>query len=135
LEERLRLALIADGHGRVLLAPVVADAAEKASSQAEDVAEAVAATAPAVVENGANVWPDENAEAAFIADARQRGEPVKAAVTTVQAAEEKEDQRRAMPSLAELVNRLAPDVRETLDDLFRVKFTTVRRVPKSGLKS
>jgi hypothetical protein len=86
------------------------------------------------VENGANVWPDENAEAAFIADARQRGEPVKAAVATVQAAEDKEDLRRSTPPLAELVNRLSPAVREVLDDLFRVKFTTVRRVPKSVLK-
>jgi hypothetical protein len=92
------------------------------------------ATAP-VVENGANVWPDENAEAAFIAEARQRGEPVVVAVATVEAVDEKEDAKRALPPLAELVQRLSPEVRETLDDLFRVKFTTVRRVPKKVLKS
>ena len=128
-------ALVAEGHGRVLTAKVdVAENVEKTSAQAEDVAEAAATAAPATMENGANVWPDENAEAAFIADARQRGEPVKAAVATVQAAEEKEDLRRSTPPLAELVNRLSPAVREVLDDLFRVKFTTVRRVPKSVLK-
>jgi hypothetical protein len=111
------------------------DGGEKTVSPTEEVAEAVAPAASVVLENGANVWPDENAEAAFIADARQRGEPVKAAATTVQAAEEKEDLKRALPPLADLVNRLSPAVRETLDDLFRVKFTTVRRVPKSVLKA
>ncbi|PHX73130.1 MAG: hypothetical protein CK548_02165 [Opitutia bacterium] len=128
-------ALVAEGHGRVLTAKAdVAENVEKTIAPGEDATEAVAPTAPAVVENGANVWPDENAEAAFIADARQRGEPVKAAVATVQAAEEKEDLRRSTPPLAELVDRLSPAVREVLDDLFRVKFTTVRRVPKSVLK-
>jgi hypothetical protein len=135
LEVRLAAALVAEGHGRVLTAKVdVAENVEKTSAPAEDVTEAVAPKASAVVENGANVWPDENAEAAFIADARQRGEPVKAAVAMVQAAEDKEDLRRSTPPLAELVNRLSPAVREVLDDLFRVKFTTVRRVPKSVLK-
>ena len=128
-------ALVAEGHGRVLTAKAdVAENVEKTIAPGEDATEAVAPTAPAVVENGANVWPDENAEAAFIADARQRGEPVKAAVATVQAAEEKDDLRRSTPPLAELVDRLSPAVREVLDDLFRVKFTTVRRVPKSVLK-
>ncbi len=132
---RLAAALVAEGHGRVLTAKVdVAENVEKTSAQAEDVAEAAATAVPATMENGANVWPDENAEAAFIADARQRGEPAKAAATTVRAAEEKEDLQRALPPLAELVNRLSPAVRETLDDLFRVKFTAVRRVPKSVLK-
>jgi hypothetical protein len=135
LEVRLAAALVAEGHGRVLTAKVdVAENVEKTSAPAEDVTEAVSPKEPTVVENGANVWPDENAEAAFIADARQRGEPVKAAVAMVQAAEDKEDLRRSTPPLAELVNRLSPAVREVLDDLFRVKFTTVRRVPKSVLK-
>ena len=95
------------------------------------------APAPAAppVENGANVWPDENAEAAFIADARQRGEPVVAAVATREAAEETEDDKKALPPLADLLKRLAPEVRETLDDLFRAKFTGVRRVPKKFLKT
>jgi hypothetical protein len=33
------------------------------------------------------------------------------------------------------MKRLAPEVRETLDDLFRAKFTGVRRVPKKFLKT
>jgi phosphoglycolate phosphatase-like HAD superfamily hydrolase len=125
--------LWADGHGRVLGRSI--ERAAAAAAPAEDAAEAVAATAARPVENGANVWPDENAEAAFIADARQRGEPVVAAVATREAAEEKEDDKKALPPLADLMKRLAPEVRETLDDLFRAKFTGVRRVPKQCLKT
>jgi hypothetical protein len=125
--------LAAEGHGRVVVASV--ESAEKSAGANEELAEAVGATAAPVVENGANVWPDESAEAAFIAEARQRGEPVAATASTVALAEEKEDEKKAMPPLAELVQRLSPEVREALDDLFRVKFTTVRRVPKKFLKT
>jgi hypothetical protein len=133
LEARLSAALVTEGHGRGLMTTI--DSAEKSAAQAEDVAEAVAAVAPPLpVENGANVWPDDAAEGAFIAEARARGEPVKAAAATVEAVEEKEDEKKALPPLADLIKRLSPDVRETLDDLFRAKFTTVRRVPKKVLK-
>jgi len=109
---------------------------EKTAGSADDTSEAVAATEPAApVENGTNVWPDENAEAAFIAEARQRGEPVAATKATAELIEEKEDDKKALPALAELMKRLSPDVRETLDDLFRAKFTTVRRIPKKVLKT
>lgn len=40
-----------------------------------------------------------------------------------------------LPKMDELVERLSPAVRETLDELFRVKFVGVRRVPKQVLKS
>jgi hypothetical protein len=33
------------------------------------------------------------------------------------------------------VKRIPPEVREVLDDLFRAKFTAVRRVPKKSLKT
>jgi hypothetical protein len=91
-----------------------------------EAAEAVAVA----LENGANVWPDENAEAAFMADARERGESVVAAA--VEAIEETDT--RNLPPLDELLKRLSPEVRETLDDLFRAKFIAVRRVPKKALK-
>lgn len=121
-----------------MLALSAAERSVVSGAPAEDVAEAVeaaqAAAAPAL-ENGANVWPDENAEASFIAEARQRGEPVVATAATVELAEEKEEDKKALPPLADLMKRLSPEVRETLDDLFRAKFTTVRRVPKRFLKS
>ena len=40
-----------------------------------------------------------------------------------------------LPSLDELVKRIPADVRETLDDLFRVKFVSVKRVSRTSLKS
>mgnify|MGYP001546513336 CR=1 FL=1 len=83
------------------------------------------------MENGANVWPDANAEAAFMAEARERGEPV----ATVPAETIEETPTTNLPPLDELVKRLPPEVRETLDDLFRAKFIAVRRVPKGALKS
>jgi hypothetical protein len=85
-----------------------------------------------------NVWPDEAAEASFRAEARERGEsitPVALARPPVEAAEADETNPKNLPPLETLVNRLSPEVRETLDDLFRAKFTMVRRVPKQSLKS
>ena len=95
---------------------------------AEETGEAVA---PAL-ENGANVWPDESAEGAFLSEARERGEPVMAAVA-VEAVEETDT--KSLPPLDELVKRLSPEVRETLDELFRAKFIAVRRIPKKALKT
>ena len=135
METRLGAALVAEGHGRVLVAPVPVEPVEKGAISVEDASEAVAATEPPAVENGTNVWPDENAEAAFIAEARQRGEPAAATTATAELIEEKEDDKKTLPPLAELVKRLSPEVRETLDDLFRARFTTVRRVPKKVLKT
>ena len=40
-----------------------------------------------------------------------------------------------LPSLDELMKRIPADVRETLDDLFRVKFVAVKRIGPSSLKS
>jgi hypothetical protein len=39
-----------------------------------------------------------------------------------------------LPPLDELVKRIPPEVRETLEDLFRARFVTVKRVPKKALK-
>jgi len=82
------------------------------------------------VENGANVWPDESAEVAFLGEARARGEPV--VVAAVEAIEETDTKN--LPPLDDLVKRLPPAVREALDDLFRAKFVAVRRVPRKALK-
>jgi hypothetical protein len=83
-----------------------------------------------------NVWPDEAAEASFMAEARGRGEPITAAaVRSTGDVTEERGESKALPPLEELVKRLTPEVRETLDDLFRARFTAVRRVPKNALKS
>jgi hypothetical protein len=94
---------------------------------------------PAVVATGSNapedtnVWPDEAAEAAFLAEARDRGEPVRTAPASVATAEE--NGTKELPRLDDLVKRIPPEARELLDDLFRARFTAVRRVKKTDLKA
>jgi hypothetical protein len=79
-----------------------------------------------------NVWPDENAEAAFIAETRGRGEsPV---ATPPSAEEEDERSAKTLPPLSELVERIPAETRELMDELFRAKFVAVRKVKKSALK-
>jgi hypothetical protein len=72
-------------------------------------------------------WPDENDEAAFLSDAAGRGEgPMpaaeRAAVPVI---------GDSLPALDELVARVPADIRGILDDLFRAKFTGVRRFAAS----
>jgi len=92
----------------------------------------VAAGSPAAGENGANVWPDESAEAAFFAEQKEQGVPVVVA-PPAEAAEEL-DAGAPLPALDELVKRIPPAAREAMDELFRAKFTTVKRVPAKALK-
>lgn len=99
--------------------------------------ETVAEVAEAVpVAEGANVWPDETAESAFLAEARSNGEtPQVVAVSTAESETENEADGKGLPPLDDLVKRIPPNVRDVLDDLFRAKFTGVRRVPKKSLKA
>lgn len=76
---------------------------------------------------------DEAAEAAFLSEARERGEVV-ATARPAESVEEVVDSK-ALPPLDELVKRIPPEVRETLEDLFRAKFVTVRRVPAKALNA
>lgn len=79
-----------------------------------------------------NVWPSENEEAAFLAEARERGEKVVPVAREV--VEEAEENQQPLPSLDELVNRIPAETRELLDELFRARFVAVRRVKKTDLK-
>jgi len=88
--------------------------------------------AAAALENGANVWPDATAEAAFFAEQQERGEPVP--VAPAAGAAEEVDVKTPLPALDELVKRISPEARELMDELFRAKFVTVKRVPQSALK-
>ncbi len=80
-----------------------------------------------------NVWPTEAEEAAFLAEAGERGEKVVA--VTREREDEIEDDSKALPKLDELVNRIPAETRELLDELFRARFVTVRRVKKKDLKA
>jgi hypothetical protein len=102
------------------------------SEEALVTADAAARSLNGTESESINVWPDETAEAAFMAEARERGEPI--ATVPVRAVPAEENESRNLPPLETLVNRIPADVRETLDDLFRVKFVGVRRVPAKSLK-
>lgn len=113
----------------------------EASARTDSPGEAVMLAAPVNL-NGTesesiNVWPDETAEASFIAEARERGEPTAAAPIRATADRDgaEENDAKNLPRLDDLVKRIPAEVMETLDDLFRVKFTTVRRMPKKAFKS
>ena len=78
-----------------------------------------------------NVWPDEAAESAFLAESK--GSSVSVVPQIVQV----EDKAPAapLPKLDELVSRIPAETRELLDELFRAKFTTVRRIKQTDLKA
>lgn len=93
-------------------------------------------------DGGSSPWPDESMESAMLGELRERGETVVPPGVaqagpggeSAGSAEEKETDKKALPPLDSLVQRIPPEVRETLEDLFRAKFVTVRRVPKKALK-
>lgn len=86
------------------------------------------------LEGEAPQWPDDAAESAFRAEARDRGETVKAARSTVDAVEEAAE-AKALPKLEEMVEKIPAEVRDVLEDLFRAKFVRVQKIPKRLLKS
>jgi hypothetical protein len=109
---------------------VVAESAESEAVAANrDVSSGLKPPSP---EKAAPSLPGEEAEAAFLAEARERGEDV-ASVAAALAAAESEDDKGALPPLEELVQKLPAELRDTLDDLFRAKFVKVMRVRKKDL--
>jgi len=117
---------------------MVTSVAPAGSAESGEAAEAVAplaasAASAAADETGGATWPDESAEAAFLADARERGEPVVATKTADEVPEENDS--KALPPLHELVERIPAEVRETLEELFRARFVNVKRMPKKALKT
>jgi hypothetical protein len=77
-------------------------------------------------------WPGMADEASFLAD--QRGQGIVQPVATAGSANEPTD-LSPLPSLEELVQRIPAEARAALDDLFRAKFSGVRRVSKKSLKT
>jgi hypothetical protein len=83
------------------------------------------------------VWPDDSAEEAFLAGRRppdDGAEAVEPAAPGPPPGEPAGNGREDLPPLDDLVGRVPPGARAVLDELFRAKFTAVRRVPKESLK-
>jgi hypothetical protein len=162
LDTRLRAALAENARAAAMVPPLPplngshrpparAERPEAAQTNAEsegDVAVAVAADASAKspAENAAAafdddgpVWPDEAAESAFLSEQKLEvgaapSAPAKPAATDADDDDGPEAKKTPLPALDELVNRIPAETREVLEDLFRVKFVAVRRMPKQALK-
>lgn len=111
----------------------VQSAGTERAESSEPAADATAASLENTNPDETNVWPDAEAEAAFLAEARERGEPATAAGRQEEEPEP-EPSRGELPPLDELVNRIPAEARELLDELFRARFVAVRRVKKADLK-
>jgi hypothetical protein len=132
LEQRLGAALAAGASARGSVTPAENAGASSQPPEAEteavepDLAASATAVGVAVapMTGGEEApWPtDEAGEAGFAAAVR---EPPAASVTPVAVDESKVP----LPALDTLVHRIPAEVREALEDLFRAKFTAVRRVP------
>ncbi len=88
--------------------------------------------APPALDDTASTGIDDAAESAFLAETRARGEVVNppGAAELVE-----ETERTPLPKLDELVERIPANVRDALEDLFRARFVSVKRIPKKALKS
>lgn len=113
------------------VAPRADDTGDVEAVEAAPGGDTDAAAAPTTGADEATVWPTAAEEAAFLAETRARGEPV---APVREAAEEVEDNPKALPKLDELVNQIPAETRELLDELFRARFVTVRKVRKADLK-
>jgi hypothetical protein len=69
-------------------------------------------------------------ESAFLAEQRPAG----LANADGGGASDAEEEKGDLPPLDDLVQRIPPATRELVDEIFRAKFITVRRIPKSALK-
>ena len=78
----------------------------------------------------APVGPSSEEEAAFLAEERENGYAPPAATQPVADVEKS----GSLPPLEDLVKRIPMPTRDLMEELFRAKFVTVKRVPKSALK-
>jgi hypothetical protein len=130
----LRDRLAQGGETRATDGGAAASAPREAGPADSDRGEAVAPEETGRDESAADApaWPDDAVESAFLAEAKERGE----VVVAPKPAEESSDAEEtgAVPPMGELVAKIPPAVRESLEDLFRAKFVRVVRVPKKALK-
>lgn len=78
-------------------------------------------------------WPDEDEEASVLAErANSAPTTIRSQIEHAAASEEAEQAEsvRDLPPLDDLIAQIPATVRDGLEDLFRAKFTKVRRLPK-----
>ena len=81
--------------------------------------------------DSAPVGPSADEEAAFLSAERANG----LVVSTLPAIANTEDEKGDLPPMEDLVKRIPAPARELIEDLFRARFVTVKRLPKTALKN
>jgi hypothetical protein len=76
------------------------------------------------------VGPSSEEEAAFLAS-ESGGETVRREPSSSQTEEETGD----LPPMEDLITRIPGAARELMEELFRARFITVKRIPKTALKN
>ncbi len=86
-------------------------------------------------------WPDEMTEAAFLAENGSAGSGASSAHSHFPPKRTDEDRTKVpvgasvvLPPLQSLIDRLPAETRDVLDDLFRVRFVSVKQVREENLK-
>jgi hypothetical protein len=103
-------------------------AVEAARDSAEDSpASAIAVEAP----SDAPAGPSSEEEAAFLAQEREMG----IVTPTLMHLEAPPEEKGDLPPMEDLVKRIPAPAREVLEELFRARFVTVKRIPQSALKN
>jgi hypothetical protein len=74
--------------------------------------------------------PSAEEEVAFLAQERESGAIAAAPLPPAGMPEEKAD----LPPMEDLVKRIPAPARELMEELFRARFVTVKRLPQSALK-
>lgn len=119
-------------------APAAVTGADEAASEWSEAVSASAPAAHSVEEDGPSL--DElEAQMGAESAAKEITPPVrKKAVGMVRGTETEPDGQASsgpLPELDTLLNRLPPELRENVEELLRVRFTAVKRVPGSALVS
>lgn len=80
----------------------------------------------------APVGPSAEEEAEFLAG-EESGSAIIAPPREVKA--EPEEESSPLPPMEDLINRIPAPARELMEELFRARFVTVKRLPKTALKN
>ncbi len=124
------MALADNRNAAATISPAVSPSPPASASESAPPDELEDATVSTAVEDEP-VFPDEETEMAMRSELRARGEAV---VAAARASADEGEVAAPLPPLDTLVGQLRPEVREVLDELFRARFTGVRRVPAQALK-
>lgn len=106
--------------------------AENPEVREEESAPALLVTDVPVPDDSVPVGPSPEEEAAFLAE-NPTGESFYAKGPA--AGVEETEPTGALPPMEDLVKRIPQPARDLMEELFRARFVTVRRVPKAALKA